>query len=74
MLVLTRKRGERILVPQYDVEITVVSVHGNTVRLGVAAPKAIAVYREEVWRKFRGKRPGVPVQESGVPAERGKDP
>jgi carbon storage regulator len=52
MLVLSRKPGERILVPQYGVEITVVAVQGNKVRLGIAAPDAVAVYREEVLQKL----------------------
>ncbi len=74
MLVLTRKLGERILVPQCDVEITVVAVHGNTVRLGVTAPNAVAVYREEVWHKLRGKPPDIPFQESAKSGEREQDP
>jgi carbon storage regulator len=72
MLVLTRKLGERILVPQCDVEITVVAVHGNTVRLGVSAPNTTAVYREEVWHKLRKQTPGISDPESGQPAQRKK--
>jgi len=49
MLVLSRKVGERILVPDFNVVITVVSVKGNRVRLGFSAPAEVAVYREEVW-------------------------
>jgi carbon storage regulator len=48
MLVLTRKLGERILVPHSDLTITVVAIEGNKVRLGFAAPVEIAVYREEL--------------------------
>lgn len=53
MLVLSRKLGERILVPHCDLAVTVVAVEGNTVKLGITAPKEISVYREELWRKVR---------------------
>jgi carbon storage regulator len=49
MLVLSRRIGERIVVPDVDVVFTVVSVQGGQVRLGVSAPAGVAVYREEVW-------------------------
>ena len=51
MLVLSRKLGERILVPHCDLAVTVVAVEGNTVKLGITAPSAVGVYREELWRK-----------------------
>jgi carbon storage regulator len=51
MLVLSRKLGERILVPDCGLEITVVAVKGNAVRLGIVAPAETAIYREEVWRQ-----------------------
>jgi carbon storage regulator len=53
MLVLSRKVGERILVPQCELEITVLAINGSCVRLGLSAPADIAVYREEVWDKVR---------------------
>jgi carbon storage regulator len=52
MLVLSRKVGQRILVPGSNLVVTVVSVKGNRVRLGVSAPADVAVYREEVWRQL----------------------
>jgi carbon storage regulator len=51
MLVLSRKVGERILVPKSKLVVTVVSVKGSQVRLGVSAPPDVAVYREEVARQ-----------------------
>jgi carbon storage regulator len=59
MLVLTRKIGERIVVPDCALAITVVAVHGNTVRLGISAPAEIGVYREEICQRARPKAPGV---------------
>jgi carbon storage regulator len=52
MLVLSRKIGERILVPDFDLAITVVAVDGNRVRLGISAPADVPVYREEIWNRI----------------------
>jgi carbon storage regulator len=52
MLVLSRKLGERVLVPQCGLSITVVAVEGNVIRLGFTAPSAVGVYREEVWQRI----------------------
>lgn len=51
MLVLSRKLGERIVVPDIDLTLTVVAIEGNTVRLGITAPSEIGVYREELWQR-----------------------
>jgi carbon storage regulator len=52
MLVLSRKIGERVLLPDYEVAITIVAVEGNRVRLGISAPAEITVYREEIWEQI----------------------
>jgi carbon storage regulator len=52
MLVLSRKIGERIVVPHSELTVTVVAVDGKTVRLGISAPKHVEVYREEVWEQI----------------------
>ena len=52
MLVLSRKIGERVLVPDFQLAITVVAVEGNRVRLGISAPADVPVYREEVWHRI----------------------
>ena len=49
MLVLSRKVGERILIPSCEVAITVVAIEGGKVRLGISAPTEIAIFREEIW-------------------------
>jgi carbon storage regulator CsrA len=51
MLVLSRKLGERILVPSCEMSVTVVAIEGNTVRLGITAPPEVGVYREELWQR-----------------------
>ena len=52
MLVLSRKLGERIIVPQCSLSITVVAIEGNIIRLGFAAPSDVSVYREEIWQRI----------------------
>lgn len=48
MLRITRRAGERIRLGD-DVIIEVIEVRGGTVRLGIDAPRSVAVYREELW-------------------------
>ena len=48
MLIITRRAGEKIRVGD-DILIEVMEVTGSTVRVGIAAPKSIPVYREEIW-------------------------
>ncbi len=55
MLVLSRKLGERVLVPQCGLSVTVVAIEGNVVRLGFTAPAELGVYREEVWERIRSE-------------------
>lgn len=50
MLVLTRNLGQRIVVGR-DVEIAVLQIRGNRVRLGISAPPEIAINRSEVWER-----------------------
>jgi carbon storage regulator len=55
MLVITRKRGERICLGD-DVTITVLDVVGSTVRVGIEAPAEIPVYRHEIWAAIAEER------------------
>lgn len=48
MLVLSRRKDETIMIGD-DVEITVVDVRGDTVRLGIQAPKTVSVHRKEIY-------------------------
>jgi carbon storage regulator len=55
MLILSRKRGERIVIGD-DIVITVVGTRGDRVRLGFKCPDEIVVHREEVQSRIREKR------------------
>ncbi|TDJ68110.1 MAG: carbon storage regulator [Proteobacteria bacterium] len=55
MLILTRRVGEALMI-QDDVKITVLGIKGNQVRIGVDAPKEIAVHREEVYKRIQSER------------------
>jgi len=52
MLVLSRKRDEKIMIGD-NVVVTVVSIRGDKVRLGIDAPKSIAVHRSEVYEAIQ---------------------
>ena len=60
MLVLSRKIGERILVPHCELTFTILAVEGKTVRLGISAPAGLDVYREEVWQRLCQETHGPP--------------
>jgi len=51
MLVLSRKLGERIVVPQCGLAVTIIAVKGKAVRLGIDAPAAVTILREELVRQ-----------------------
>lgn len=55
MLILTRKIGEALKVGE-DVTVTVMAVKGNQVRIGIDAPKDVAVHREEVYDRMQDER------------------
>jgi carbon storage regulator len=59
MLVLSRKPGEQIVLPDSDVTVTVLRISGKKVRLGIVAPSGISVHRSEIWDRIceRGDAP-----------------
>ena len=63
MLILTRRVGETVMIGN-DVTVTVLGVKGNQVRIGINAPKTVAVHREEIYERIKreqqGESPGEP--------------
>jgi carbon storage regulator len=52
MLVLSRKLGERIVIGQ-NIELKVVDIRGNKVRLSIEAPRDVSIHRQEVYRRIQ---------------------
>ncbi|HEY8508628.1 MAG TPA: carbon storage regulator CsrA [Steroidobacteraceae bacterium] len=52
MLILTRRAGETLMIGN-DVTVTVLGVKGNQVRIGINAPKHVAVHREEIFERIK---------------------
>lgn len=55
MLVLSRKAKQKIMIGG-DIEITVLAIKGDSVRLGIVAPRSVPVYREEIYLKWEKNR------------------
>jgi carbon storage regulator len=60
MLVLSRKKNESIVINN-DITITIVEIRGDKVRLGIVAPKDVAVHRQEVWEAIHGQAAPTPA-------------
>jgi carbon storage regulator len=52
VLIITRRPGERIMLGD-DVVVEVIEVRGTSVRVGIAAPRSLPVYREEIWQTLK---------------------
>ena len=68
MLILTRRVGETVMIGN-DVTVTVLGVKGNQVRIGINAPKNVAVHREEIYERIKREQQGESQGESQTTAE-----
>ena len=68
MLVLSRQKEQSIMIGD-DVEITIIDVRGDKVRLGIAAPKGITVHRKEVWEAIQKEKEIKKAEEEGTEVE-----
>jgi carbon storage regulator len=64
MLILTRRVGETVMIGE-EVSVTVLGVKGNQVRVGINAPKNVAVHREEIFERIKSESDGPESRESG---------
>jgi carbon storage regulator len=69
MLVLTRKSNQSIMIGD-DIEVSVLSIMGEKVRIGIQAPRDIPVFRKEVYLEIQQERNGAP--EGGSESVRGE--
>ncbi len=63
MLILTRRAGEAIMVGD-EVTVTIIGIKANQVRIGVDAPRQIAVHREEIYHRIQAEKDQAREQES----------
>ncbi|NLU52784.1 MAG: carbon storage regulator CsrA [Clostridiaceae bacterium] len=54
MLVLTRKKGQAIIIG-HDIEISIIDVQGDQVRIGINAPKSVSIHRKEIYEEIRNE-------------------
>jgi len=74
MLILTRRPGERVVIGD-EILVTVMGVSGHTVRLGIAAPQGVPIYREEIWLAVKEEnRAAAEAAPDALPAEPPKAP
>ena len=66
MLMMTRRAGQKIILGD-NITIEVVEVAGNTVRLGVDAPRSVPVYREEIWTAVRAENEAAAAAPTDLP-------
>ena len=73
MLIITRRPGEKIMLGD-DIVVHVMEIVGNSVRVGIQAPRSVPVYREEIWDAVRAENQAAaaaPTELPGTPSRNG---
>ncbi len=70
MLALTRKAGESIMIGN-DIEITILEIRGEQIKIGINAPKSVPVYRKEVYVQIQDANKEAADQSNPVEALKG---
>lgn len=63
MLALTRKKGEAIIIGD-KIEIKIIDIQGDKVKLGISAPEEVSIYREEIYIQVKESNQGANVAEA----------
>jgi len=66
MLIITRRPGEKVMLGD-DVVVEVIEVSGSSVRIGIAAPRSVPVYREEIWTAVKEENAAAAAAAANVP-------
>lgn len=66
MLIITRRPGEKIMLGE-DVVVEILEVSGSSVRVGIAAPRSLPVYREEIWASVKEENAAAAASADAVP-------
>ncbi len=63
MLILARRPGESLMIGD-EIQVTVLGIYGNQVRIGISAPRDVEVHRQEIYERIHG--PVVPFERDGT--------
>jgi carbon storage regulator len=72
VLIITRRQGEKIVLGD-TIVLHVMEIVGNSVRVGIEAPRSIPVYREEIWNAVREENRAAADAASNAPPHRERD-
>ena len=68
MLVLTRKKDQALIIND-NIEVTVLEIQGDQIRLGVEAPKSVKIYRKELYLEIQEENKNAAKRAAKIPAE-----
>jgi carbon storage regulator len=66
MLIITRRPGEKIMLGD-EIVVHVMEIVGNSVRVGIQAPRSVPVYREEIWNAMREEKEATATTPGDLP-------